>query len=80
MQGCGPPGTSLTPLSECQRWRWDVEQGKKKKITDLSEPGKHQLHKKSKKHNKNRKEKAEARKHRLSCPIIEVAVRIFKVK
>ncbi len=32
--------------SERQRWRRDVEQGKKKKISDLSERGKGQLRKK----------------------------------
>ncbi len=32
--------------SERQRWRRDVEQGKKKKISDLSERGKRQLRKK----------------------------------
>ncbi len=51
--------------SERQRWRWDVEQGKKKKISDLSERDKHQLRKKWRKQNKKRKEKAEARKHSL---------------
>ena len=48
--------------SERQRWRRDVEQGKKK-ISDLSERGKRQLRKKWRKQNKKRKEKAEARKH-----------------
>ncbi len=51
--------------SERQRWRRDVEQGKKKKISDLSERGKRQLRKKWRKQNKKRKEKAEARKHSL---------------
>ncbi len=51
--------------SERQRWRRDVEQGKKKKISDLSERGKRQLCKKWRKQNKKRKEKAEARKHSL---------------
>ncbi len=51
--------------SEHQRWKRDVEQGKKKKISDLSERGKRQLRKKWRKQNKSRKEKAEARKHSL---------------
>lgn len=51
--------------SEHQRWRRDVEQGKKKKISDLSEQGKRQLRKNWRKQNKKRKEKAEARKHSL---------------
>lgn len=52
-------------MTERQRWRWDVEQGKKKIISDLSERGKRQLRKKRRKQNKKRKEKAEARKHSL---------------